>query len=47
MIIISATLDFENEAGRDKAIELTANIQLATRTEEEGCISYCHSKIFV
>ena len=41
MIIISATLDFENEAGRDKAIELTADIQLATRTEEEGCISYC------
>ena len=41
MIIISATLDFETEAERDKAIELTADIQMATRTEEEGCISYC------
>ena len=41
MIIVSATLDFESKKQRDKAIELTADIQLATREEEEGCISYC------
>ena len=41
MIIISATLDFETEADRDKAVSLTKDIQMATRTEEEGCISYC------
>ena len=41
MIIISATLDFETEADRDKAVSLTKDIQMATRTEEEGCICYC------
>ena len=41
MIIVSATLDFESKKQRDKVIELTADIQLATREEEEGCISYC------
>ena len=41
MIIISATLNFETKEQRDKAIEITADIQLATRQEEEGCISYC------
>ena len=41
MIIVSATLDFESRKQRDKAIELTSNIQLATREEEEGCLSYC------
>ena len=40
MIIISATLDFETEADRDKAVSLTKDIQMATRTEEEGCSSY-------
>ena len=34
MIIISATLDFETEADRDKAVSLTKDIQMATRTEE-------------
>lgn len=41
MIIVSATLDFESKLSRDKVIEITADIQLATRNEEEGCISYC------
>ena len=41
MIIVSATLDFESREQRDRAIEITADIQLATREEEEGCISYC------
>lgn len=41
MIIVSATLDFESRESRDKVIEITADIQLATRNEEEGCISYC------
>ena len=41
MIIISATLDFETKDDRDKAVILTKDIQMATRTEEEGCISYC------
>jgi quinol monooxygenase YgiN len=41
MIIISATLDFASEADRDRAVARTAPIQLATREEEPGCISYC------
>ncbi|MBV44862.1 MAG: hypothetical protein CML87_03330 [Rhodobiaceae bacterium] len=41
MIIISATLDFDSQDERDKAVELSASIQLATRVEEEGCASYC------
>ena len=41
MIIVSATLNFETKEQRDRAIEITADIQLATREEEEGCISYC------
>ena len=41
MIIVSAVLDFESKSARDKVIEITADIQLATRNEEEGCISYC------
>ena len=41
MIIVSATLNFESKEQRDRAIEITADIQLATREEEEGCISYC------
>ena len=41
MIIVSATLDFESKEQRDRAIEITSDIQLATREEEEGCLSYC------
>ena len=41
MIIIAATLDFGSESERNKAVELTAPIQLATREDEEGCVSYC------
>jgi len=41
MIIVSAILDFESKSARDKVVEITADIQLATRNEEEGCISYC------
>jgi quinol monooxygenase YgiN len=41
MIIVSATLDFADRAARDHAVEVTASTQLATRVEEEGCLSYC------
>jgi hypothetical protein len=30
MIIVSATLNFESKEQRDRAIEITADIQLAT-----------------
>ena len=40
-IIISAYLDFANEADRDRAVQLTAPVQLATREEEDGCLAYC------
>ena len=40
-IIISAYLDFASEADRDRAVELTAPVQLATREEEAGCLAYC------
>ena len=36
MIIVSATLNFESKEQRDRAIEITADIQLATREEEEA-----------
>ena len=41
MILISAVLVFANQEDRDRAVELTAPIQMATREQEEGCESYC------
>lgn len=41
MIIVVAALEFENQADRDAAVELTKVNQLATRLEEEGCQDYC------
>lgn len=41
MIIVVAALEFENQSDRDKAVELTKDVQLATREEEEGCHAYC------
>ena len=41
MIIISAELHFATEADRDRAVALTAPVQLATRNEEAGCHAYC------
>ena len=41
MIIVVAALRFENQEARDKAVELTREVQLATREEEAGCHDYC------
>ena len=41
MIIVVAALEFANQADRDAAIALTAELQLATRVEEAGCHDYC------
>ncbi len=41
MIIVVAALEFDNQADRDKAVELTKDVQMATREEEEGCHAYC------
>jgi quinol monooxygenase YgiN len=41
MIIITATLSFESEADRDRAVALTAHVQKATRDDERGCLAYC------
>ena len=41
MIIVSATLRFESQAGRDRAVELSTPVQQATRDEEPGCQAYC------
>jgi quinol monooxygenase YgiN len=41
LIIVSAMLDFPDKAARDHAVEITASTQMATRVEEEGCLSYC------
>ncbi len=41
MIIVVAALEFENQSDRDKAVELTRDVQLATRVEEDGCHDYC------
>ena len=41
MIIVVAALRFESQEARDKAVELTKDVQLATREEEAGCYDYC------
>ncbi|HEY5647293.1 MAG TPA: antibiotic biosynthesis monooxygenase [Pseudomonadales bacterium] len=41
MIIVVAALEFENQTDRDRAVALTADVQLATRVEEPGCRDYC------
>ncbi|ARN73462.1 putative quinol monooxygenase [Oceanicoccus sagamiensis] len=41
MIIVVAKILFANQADRDRAVELSAPIQLATREQEPGCNAYC------
>lgn len=41
MIIVVAALEFENQADRDHAVEITKDVQMATRVEEDGCHDYC------
>ncbi len=41
MIIVTATLSFESEADRDRAVVATTPVQRATREEEPGCSAYC------
>ena len=41
MIIITATLSFATREDRDRAVVATADIQRATRDEEEACLAYC------
>ena len=41
MIIVTATLSFETQADRDRAVAATASIQQATRDEEDACLAYC------
>ncbi|HIF92788.1 MAG: antibiotic biosynthesis monooxygenase [Myxococcales bacterium] len=41
MIIVVAALGFEDQAARDHAVSLIADVQLATRVEEAGCRDYC------
>lgn len=41
MIIVVAALRFDNQAARDHAVSLIADVQLATRVDEAGCRDYC------
>ena len=41
MIIVVAALRFSNQQDRDRAVALTALVQMATRMEERGCRDYC------
>ncbi len=41
MIIVVAALRFANQQDRDRAVALTALVQMATRMEERGCRDYC------
>ncbi len=41
MIIVVAALEFANQADRDRAVEISADVQMATRVEEAGCRDYC------
>ena len=41
MIIVVAALNFDDQAARDRAVELVTDVQMATRAEEAGCYDYC------
>ena len=41
MIIIAGTIDFGDQASRDKSIEVGRPLQQATRDDEPGCLAYC------
>ena len=41
MIIVVAALEFADQADRDHAVEITKDVQMATRVEEAGCQAYC------
>ena len=41
MIIVVAKISFNSQAERDRAVELSAPVQRATREEEPGCRDYC------
>jgi quinol monooxygenase YgiN len=41
MIIVVAAIEFASRADRDQAVELSADVQLATRQQEAGCHAYC------
>lgn len=41
MIIVVAALAFNTQEERDHAVEITKDVQLATRVEEAGCHDYC------
>jgi len=41
MIIVVAQLEFASEADRDHAVQITRDVQMATRVEEAGCQAYC------
>lgn len=41
MIVVTAYLDFEDQAARDRAANESAPVQLATREQEPGCHAYC------
>ena len=45
MIIVVAALRFETKEARDAAVAATADVQLATREEEDGCLDYCFASI--
>ena len=44
MIIVVAALEFANQADRDEAVRLTAEVQRLTREEEPGCHDYCFAR---
>ena len=43
MIIISGTIDFNDEENRNAALEASRAPQQATRDDEPGCLAYCFS----
>ena len=41
MIVVVARLEFESEKDRDRAVDLSTDVQMATRLDEPGCRDYC------
>ncbi len=41
MIVVSAEIEYPDQAARDAAVAATRDLQQATRDEEPGCLAYC------
>lgn len=41
LVVIAGTIGFDSPEARDGAVAASAELQLATRRDEPGCLAYC------